>query len=129
MHSTRNDGKSAVAERLIRTLKNKLYKYMTSMSKNKYIDKLADIVNQYKAIHRYCFSIENNDKNPKFKFGDYVRISKHNKNSRNWSQEVFMITVPKVKNTVPRTYVIRDLNGEHIAGIFYEKRQVKQSLG
>ena len=45
MYSTQNDGKSVVAERFIRTLKNKIYKYMTSVSKNVYIDKLDDIVN------------------------------------------------------------------------------------
>ena len=45
MYSTLNEGKSVVAERFIRTLKNKIYKYMTSISKNVYIDKLDDIVN------------------------------------------------------------------------------------
>ena len=44
MHSTHNEGKSVVAERFIRTLKNKFYKYMTSVSKNVYIDKLDDII-------------------------------------------------------------------------------------
>ena len=47
MYSTRNEGKSVVAERLIRNLKNKIYKYMTSISKNMYIDKLDDIVDKY----------------------------------------------------------------------------------
>ena len=47
MYSTHNEGKSVVAERFIRTLKNKIYKYMTSISKNVYIDKLDDIVNKY----------------------------------------------------------------------------------
>ena len=47
MHSINNKGKSAVAERLIRTLKNKIYKYMTSISENVYIDKLDDIVKKY----------------------------------------------------------------------------------
>ena len=46
-YSTNNEGKSVVAERFIRTLKNKIYKYMTSISKNLYIDKLDDIVNKY----------------------------------------------------------------------------------
>ena len=45
MYSILNEGKSAVAERFIRTLKRKIYKYMTSISKNVYIDKLDDIVN------------------------------------------------------------------------------------
>ena len=47
MYSTHNKEKSVVAERFIRTLKTKIYKYMTSISKNMYIDKLDDIVNEY----------------------------------------------------------------------------------
>ena len=47
MYSIHNEGKSVIAERFIRTLKNKIYKYMTSMSKNVYIDKVDDIVNEY----------------------------------------------------------------------------------
>ena len=47
MYSVHNEGKSVVAERFIKTLKNKIYKYMTSVSKNVYVDKLADIVNKY----------------------------------------------------------------------------------
>ena len=47
MYSTRNEGKSVVAERFIRTLKSKIYEYMTSVSKNVNIDKLDDIVNKY----------------------------------------------------------------------------------
>ena len=53
MYSTHNEGKSVVAERFIITLKNKIYKYMTSISKNVYIDKLDDIVNkQNNTYHR-----------------------------------------------------------------------------
>ena len=65
-----------------------------------------------------------NKKDPKFKVGDNVRISKY-KNifakgyTRNWSEEVFAIS--KIKNTVPWTYLISDLNGEQITGSFYEK--------
>ena len=51
MYSIHNEGKSVVAERFIRTLKTKIYKYMTSISKNVYIDKLDDIVNEY--INKY----------------------------------------------------------------------------
>ena len=47
MYSIHNEGKSVVAERFIRTLKNKIYKYMTSVSKNMYTNKLVDIVNEY----------------------------------------------------------------------------------
>ena len=70
------------------------------------------------------FEKEVNDKDPKFKVGDYVRISKY-KNifakgyMPNWSEEVFVIS--KIKNTVLWTYVINDLNGEEITGSFYEK--------
>ena len=69
-----------------------------------------------------------NDKDPKFKVGDHVRISKY-KNifakgyTPNWSEEVFVIK--KVKNTVPWTYVINDLNDEEIIGTFYEKELQK----
>ena len=51
MYLTHNEGKSIVAERFIRTLKTKIYKYMTSISKNVYIDKLDDIVNEYNNIY------------------------------------------------------------------------------
>ena len=70
------------------------------------------------------FKKQVNDKDLKFKVDDHVRISKHKtifaKGYRlNWSEEVFVIK--KVKNTVPWTYVINDLNGEAIIGTFYEK--------
>ena len=71
---------------------------------------------------------EVNDKNSKFRVGDLVRISKY-KNiyakgyTPNWSEEVFVIK--KVKNTVPWTYIINDLNGEEIIEIFYEKELQK----
>ena len=47
MYSTHNEGKSVIAERFIKTLKSKIYKYMTSISKNVYIDKLDDVVDEY----------------------------------------------------------------------------------
>ena len=71
---------------------------------------------------------EVNDKDPKFKLGDRVRISKY-KNilakvyMPNWSEEVFVVS--KNKDTVPWTYVINDLNGEKIIGKFYEKELQK----
>ena len=70
------------------------------------------------------FKKEINDKEPKFKVGAYVRISKY-KNifakgyTPNWSEDIFVIS--KIKNTVPWTYVINYLNGEEIIGTFYEK--------
>ena len=92
MYSIHNEGKSVVAERFIRTLKTKIYKYMTSISKNVYIDKLDDIVNECNnTYHRTIkmkpvdvndntyidFEKEVNNKDPKFKIGDHVRISKY----------------------------------------------------
>ena len=92
MYSTHKEGKSVVAERFIRTLKNKIYKYMTSISKNVYIDKLDDIVNEYNNTYHRTIKMrptdvkdnthintdkEVNDKDPKFKVGDHVRISKY----------------------------------------------------
>ena len=94
MYSTHNQGKSVVAERSIRTLKNKIYKYMTSISKNVYIDKLDDIVNEYNNTYHTTIKMKNidvtgntyinidkdvNDKDPKFKVGDHLRISKYKK--------------------------------------------------
>ena len=53
MYSTYNEGKSVVAERFIRTLKNKIFKHMTAISKNVYIDVLDDIVNKYNnTVHK-----------------------------------------------------------------------------
>ena len=53
MYSSHNEGKSVIVERCIRTLKNKIYKHMTSISKNVYIDKLNDIIYEYNnAYHR-----------------------------------------------------------------------------
>ena len=51
MYSTHNEGKSVVAERFIRTLKNKIYKHMTAISKNVYFDVLNDIVDEYNNMH------------------------------------------------------------------------------
>ena len=128
MYPTNNEGKSVVAERFIRTLKSKIYKYMTSISKNVYIDKLDDIVNEYNNTYHTTIVVkdntyintdkETNDKDPKFKVGDHVRISKY-KNI--FSEEV----IKKVKNTVPWTYVINDLNGEEIMGTFYVKKNLE----
>ena len=143
MYSMHNEEKSVVAERFIRTIKNKIYKHMTSISKNVYTDKLDDIVNEYNNTkHRGTkmkpvdvkdntyikFGKEVNDNDPKFKVGHHVRISKY-KNifpkgyTPNWSEEVFVIK--RIKNTVPWTYVIDDLNGEEITGTFYEKELQK----
>ena len=149
MYSIHNKGKPIVAERFIRTLKSKTYKYMILMSKNVYINKL-DIVCEYNnAYHRAIkmkpvdvkdntyidFRKEVNDKDPKFKFGDHGRISKY-KNifakgyTPNWFEELFVVS--KIKNTVPWTYVINHLNDEEIMEHFMKKsyrRLIKKNLG
>ena len=118
---------------------------MTSISKNVYIDKLDDVVNEYKNTYHITikmktvdvknnayigFEKEANDKDPKFKVVDHVRIFKY-KNiftkgyMPNWSEEVFIIS--KIKNTVPWTYIINGLNGKEFIGTFHEKELQKTS--
>ena len=149
MYSIHNEGKSVVAERFIRTLKTKIYKYMTSISKNVYIDKLDDVVNECNNTNHgtinikpvdvkdnaYIDSVElHSNKDPKFKVGDHVRISKYKsifaKAYTNWLEEVFVIK--KVKNTVPWTYVINNVNGDEIIETFMKKnykRLINKNLG
>ena len=129
MYSTHNEGKSLVAKRFIRTLKTKIYKDMTVISKNVYINKLDDIVSEYNNTYLATikmkpvdvkdntynnFKIKVNGKDPKFKVGDHLRISRY-KNifakgyTPNWSKDV------------PWIYVINDLTSEEIIRTFYEK--------
>ena len=143
MYSTYNEGRSVVAERFIRTLKNKIFKHMNTISKNVYIDMLNDIVNKYNnTVHKTIkikpidvtndsyaeYNEDANKKDPKFKVNDHVRISKY-KNVfakgyvPNWSEEVFIVN--EIKNTVPWTYTINNLNGEKVIGAFYEKELQK----
>ena len=92
MYLIHNEGKSVVTERFIRTLKTKIYKYMISVSKNVYINKLDDIVDEYDNTYQRTikmkpvdvkdntyidFKKEVNDNDPKLKVGDHVRISKY----------------------------------------------------
>ena len=139
MYMIHNEVKSVVAKRFIRTLKNKIYKCMTWVSKNVYIDELEDIVNEYNntsnrrtkmkpvdaKYNTYInFIKEINDKDPKFKVGDHVKISKY-KNifakgyTSNWSEELFVIK--KVENAFPWTYVISDPKSEELIGTSFEK--------
>ena len=139
MYSTYNGGKSVVAERGIRILKNKSYKHMTTVSN----DVLDDVVKKYNntwhsTIKMKPIDVKDNtyinidkkfdNKDPKFKVGDRVRISKY-KNLfakgyiPNWSEEDFVVN--KIKNTVPWTHEIKDLNGKKIVGSFYEKELQK----
>ena len=118
MYSTYTEGKSVVAERFIRTLKKKIFNQITAVSKSVYFDVLDDIVNKCNnTFHRNIkakpidvtsdfyaeYSEDSNEKDPKFKVGDHVRISKY-KNifvkgyTQNWPEEVFVVS--KIRNTV-----------------------------
>ena len=145
MYSTYNEGKSVVAERFIRTLKNKLYKHMTAIGKNVYYDVLDDVVNEYNNTKRSTIKMtpidvidnkrvyidEHYEKDNKFKVGDRVRIYKF-KNifakgyTTNCSKEIFI--VDKVNDTVPYTYNLKDLNDEEIIGSFYDRGLQKTKL-
>ena len=146
MYSMYNEGKSEVAERFIRTLKNKLNKHMTATGKNVYYDVLDDVVNKYnnakhstikmkpidvKNNKKRVYIDEHNEKDSKFKVGDRVRISRY-KNvfakgyTPNWSSEIFI--VDKINDTVPYTYNLKDLNDEEIIGSFYDKELQKTTF-
>ena len=147
MYSTHSEENSVVTATFITILKNKSYKYMTPISESLHIDKLDDIVNKYinyistyhgafktnpaevKPREYIEFGIKNNDKNPKFKVGDHVRILKKYKDTfakgyvPTLSEEIFVIR--KVKNTVPWMYAIEDLNGKESFGTFHERELKK----
>ena len=145
MYSTYNEVKSVVAERFIRTLKNKLYKHMTATGKNVYYDVLDDVVNKYnntkhntikmKPTHvknnKRVYIDEHNEKYSRFKVGDRVRVSKF-KNifakgyTPNWRKEIFIVN--KVNDIVPYAYNLKDLNGEEIIGSFYDRELQKTKL-
>ena len=112
MYSTQNVGESVVAERFVRSLKSKIYKHMTWLSKHVYISKLDDILNKYNnTYHRTIkmksvdvtpstyidFDKENSKEGSKFEVSDNVRTSRY-KNIfvkgyfRKWSEEAFVIS-------------------------------------
>ena len=143
MYSTFNEGKSVVAERFIRTLKNKLYKHMTAINKNVYYDVLDDVNNNNTkhntikmkpkdvkndttksnavARNNRVYIDEHNKKSARYNVGDRVRISKF-KNifdkgyTPNWSREIFIVN--KINDTVPYTQNLKDLNDEEIIVVF-----------
>ena len=144
MYSIHNEIKSVAAEDFITSFKNKIYKYMTSISKILYINKLVDIVTKYNTAYHDTitmkhadvksstyidFDKKNNKHGPKFKVADYVRTLKYknilvNVYFSNWSEQFFVIK--KIENIVPCSNVINDLNGEVIVGTFYEKELEKK---
>ena len=120
------------------------FKHVATVSKIFYFDVLDDIVNKYNnTVHRtikmkqidssdsFAGYIEDfNKAEPNFKVSDHIRISKYKSifakgYTQNRLEEVFIIS--KIKNTVPQSYAISDLNGEPITGSFYEKELQKTS--
>ena len=124
-------------------MKNNIFKYLTAVSKNVYLYDLDDFVNKYNNIVHLTikikpidvkfdsyaeYNVDSNVKNPKFKIGDHVRISKYKNifpkgKIGNWSEEVFVIS--NIQNTFSWTYIINALNGEDIIGSFYQKELQK----
>ena len=146
IYSTYNKGKSILAERFIRTLKNKLYKHMTDTGKNVYYNVLDDIVNKYNNTKHVTIKMkpidvgdnnkrvyidEHNEKDSRFKLGERVRISKFKNTfakgyTPNWSKETLI--VDKINDTVPNTYNLKDLNDEEFIGSFYDRKLQKTKL-
>lgn len=136
--------KASIAERVIRTLKERLFKYFTAHGTYKWIDILPQIVDEYnntkhrtikmkpvnvtkknesqllKSVYNFIkLAVER-----KYKVGDVVRISKAKHifakgYTPNWTTELFKII--KVRITNPPTYLLEDMNGRPISGTFYEQ--------
>ena len=118
MYSTYNEGKSVVAKRFIRTLKNNIFKHMTAISKDVYFDVLDDIANKYnntvyKTIKMKPIDVTDNS------------YAEYNKDFNKKDLTVFVIR--KITNAVPWTHAVSDLNGEKSNGSFHEKELQKTS--
>lgn len=151
IYSTFSEMKASVVERFNRTLKSKMWRYFTHSNSYKYLDVLQDLVASYNSSpHRSLGGVapinvkEENQleiweahhaqpprtKPPRFKFniGDIVRISR-NKGvfekgyTTNWSEEYFKVSRRLMRR--PPTYRLRDLNGEELMGVFYEREMQK----
>ena len=150
-YNTHSKLKASIVERFNRTLKEKIHKKFTADNTNQWIDFLDNVMKKYNNTVHGTIGMKPanvNQKNkhlvlerltasktpikkPKFSVGDMVRISK-NKTLfdkgyvGNWTEELFKIT--KVKNTVPRVYMLEDLLGEKIRGTFYELELKKTKI-
>lgn len=149
-YSTFSTKKASIVERLIRTLKSKLYKEFSLKGNYKWIDNTLDNVvytynhtqhrtideipanvnkkNTNRILMRYASLVKNVNIKSKFKVDDYVRISKYKGTfekgyTPNWSTEIFKIK--KIQNTTPITYLIEDTRGRPILGAFYAQELQK----
>ena len=146
LYSTENEEKSSIAERWVRTIKEKMWKYFTDNNTYKYIDVLPDLVEDYNntvhsstkltpkeaskkknelTVWRNLYPDRYKKYNiiPKFSVGDEVRITKKKKvfekgYTTRWKEEIF--TIKEIQDTNPITYKLTDLKGEEIKGTFYE---------
>lgn len=152
LYSTENEEKSSVVERWNRTMKEKMYKYFTANSTQKYIDVLDEMVKQYNntkhssirmtpieaskeknenTVWRTLYADMEKDRiTPTLSVGDKVRITKKKKTfekgfTPRWTEEVF--TVSRVLYTIPPTYKIKDYNNDEIQGSFYRKELQKSA--
>lgn len=142
-YSTYSTTKAAIAERVIRTLKDKLYREFSMRGEYKWIDILSTVTDQYNSLKhstikmrprdvtikhekRLLNSVYNNIKISglrRFRVGDVVRISKHKSvfdkgYTPNWSTELFIIEKAQITN--PATYLLKDVSARPILGSFYE---------
>jgi hypothetical protein len=146
----KSDKKAAVAERVIRTLKEKIYRYMHEQNKVRYIDALGDLVASYNDTYHKSIKMapsevtEANEgqvlenlygdawasnkkkKKAKFKVGDFVRaISMKGVFEKgyvgNWTEEIFIVDFVKLSAIPQVMYKLRDWNGEKLEGSFYDK--------
>ena len=151
-YSTFTEKKAAICERFNRTIKSQMWKKLTEINSNIWINILPDLLEQYNNrkhstiglspyqarlpkntnwVRRQLAVSKTTIRKAKFKVGDQVRISKlkgifEKGYKPNWSEEVFIIH--KVKNTNPRTYIIKDQLKEIIEGCFYEQELQKPKL-
>lgn len=145
-YSTYSVKKASIVERVIRTLKEKIWKNFALRGEYRWLDALPSVVHDYNnSVHRtikmkpsevdatnereifrraFDYGREKKSKSrPKFKIGDYVRISKQKGvfdkgYLANWSTELFIVA--RVQATEPVTYLLNDLNGSPVKGGFYE---------
>ena len=149
LFSTENDDiKGGIIERFNRTLKSRMWKYFTAERTHRYLDVLQHLIDSYNNTYHSSIKMKPSDVNtenehevwnnlygkyrkptkPKFRIGDYVRISKTSRPFKkgylpNWSEEIF--TVASIVKSVPVTYRIKEENGTFIKGTFYEKELQK----
>ena len=148
--TAKSDKKAAIAERVIRTLKEKMYRFMHEKHTKRYVDVLQDLVSSYnntyhksikmapaevteeqegevlQNLYGKAWAEDKKQKKPKFKEGDFVRISKYKQifdkaYTGNWTEEIFLVAVVKLSAVPQIMYKLKDWHGKPIVGSFYDK--------